>query len=235
MCTAAALLVFLIPWTVRNYVQFGIFAPIGYGSGNARLLGTYQGEGYPDDAQLDFETNVDKVWRERFDEYLDDNGYITDPKMQRYLYLELDGMKADHRLSVWKQNDMRSFLKSYLYLKPRMMMRGVFYWKEIFGVSIYPMLTLRNFGIKVFFAAVFLSLLTKRCRAESLFLALIYMMTVYVFSMGFVFERYSEFIMPVRYAVFGMGLGALFELAGRLVGRIKTSLRLTDTGKNQQG
>lgn len=57
---ACALLCFMIPWSIRNYIQFQAFIPLTYGSGNPKLLGTYQGEGYPADETLDYETNVEQ-------------------------------------------------------------------------------------------------------------------------------------------------------------------------------
>ena len=39
---ACALLCFMIPWSIRNYIQFQAFIPLTYGSGNPKLLGTYQ-------------------------------------------------------------------------------------------------------------------------------------------------------------------------------------------------
>lgn len=48
-----ALLAFMLPWSVRNYKQFRAFIPTTYGIGNPLLLGTYQGEGYPTDEEVD--------------------------------------------------------------------------------------------------------------------------------------------------------------------------------------
>ena len=58
-----ALLVFVIPWSVRNYRIFHQFIPITNGAANPTLLGTYQGATAPADDELDYETNVYAVIR----------------------------------------------------------------------------------------------------------------------------------------------------------------------------
>ena len=99
---ACLVLCFLVPWTVRNYVQFHAFVPLTYGAGNPTLLGTYQGYGYPADEELDYASNVDEPFRETYAAYFDENGEIPE-RYQKYLSLQHDGMKASYRLEEWAQ------------------------------------------------------------------------------------------------------------------------------------
>ncbi len=47
LISVLVLFVVLGPWWARNYIQFDKFIPLTAGAGNPLLLGTYQGEGYP--------------------------------------------------------------------------------------------------------------------------------------------------------------------------------------------
>lgn len=40
------------------------------------MLGTYQGEQYPSDDELDYETNVEQVAKEKYADYYDENGEV---------------------------------------------------------------------------------------------------------------------------------------------------------------
>lgn len=73
---AGIVLCFVVPWSIRNYVQFHAFVPLTYGAGNPTLLGTYQGEGFPSDDILDYETNVERVAEEKYADYYDDAGKV---------------------------------------------------------------------------------------------------------------------------------------------------------------
>lgn len=47
------LFLFIIPWSIRNYIHFDTFIPLTYGSGNPTLLGTYQGINFPPENTID--------------------------------------------------------------------------------------------------------------------------------------------------------------------------------------
>lgn len=106
---ALVVLAFIVPWSVRNYIRFDHFIPLTYGAGNPKLLGSYQGDKAPLDEELDYQTNVyDKMPAEMKKYYADDgtlrpeyegDGWYED-YMAAYYALELDGMKADYRISV---------------------------------------------------------------------------------------------------------------------------------------
>lgn len=88
-------------------------------------MGTYQGEGYPSDDTLDYETNVDKVVEKEFADYYGENGEVL-PQYQRYVSLQKDGIKASYRQQVWWDTDCKNMLYSYGVIKPYMMIESVF-------------------------------------------------------------------------------------------------------------
>ena len=212
---ACALLCFMIPWSIRNYIQFQAFIPLTYGSGNPKLLGTYQGEGYPADETLDYETNVEQVAAERFAKYYDENGEVKKPQYLRYLSLEKDGIKADYRISQWLARDPKSFMKSYLVLKPLEMVQSVFYWKQVLFFPKSILLALRKVDLLLCTVSVLLSLALKKRRPEMLFLAAFYWCNIYIYAMTYSFDRYAESLSPVRFLIIGIGLCLIFDALWR--------------------
>ena len=114
-----AFLLFVIPWSLRNYRCFDAFIPLTYGAGNPLLLGTYQGEGYPEDDVLDYESNVHEVMHERYaarykvpeprdtDDYytsrFDPDGEVRDLRYAQYLSLTADGVMVEAKPALASQ------------------------------------------------------------------------------------------------------------------------------------
>ena len=208
-CTAAALLLFIVPWTVRNYHYFDTFVPLTYGAGNGVLQGTYQGRGYPADEELDYETNVEQVFRERYASYLDEEGNAKDPVQQQYLILEKDSVKAEYRQRVWADTHPFLLLLSYLVIKPLAMPIKVFYWAEVLGVSIQPLLALRFVDLLFCCLTFVLAFVYKKHRAEIGCLAAIYWVNIYLISFSLSCDRYAETLMSLRYIIVGIGISIL--------------------------
>lgn len=205
LCLAAALLVFVIPWSVRNYRVFGEFIPITNGAANPTLLGTYQGEGAPADDELDYETNVYSVIRERYPEYYDENGELKDPANGEKMSEKIDALKAEYRLKEWFRRDPLGLLYAYLISKPACMLNWVWCWLP--NPSLYYAL---EFISKLNFAFCVLSFVLafamKRSRRTMLFLALTYWVNIYIIALSFASERYSAMFMPYRYMICALGL-----------------------------
>lgn len=204
-----AMLVLIAPWTARNNGQFGEFVPLTYGAGNPLLLGTYQGYGYPDDAELDLETNVEQVWRETYADELDDSGKVLDPRQEQRLTLEKDRIHAEYRMEVWWDTNPLSMVLSYLLIKPAAMVIKAFYWVELFGVPRWAIEAVRLGDFVLCCAAVILALRRREHRAELGFLAITYWGFIYAMSMAYSFSRYGETIMCLRYIMVGIGLSLL--------------------------
>lgn len=211
-----ALLCFLVPWTIRNYLHFHDFLPLGYGVGNPMLLGTYQGYGYPADEELDYETHVDAVVREKYADYYGPEGAPL-PQYDRYVRRQADAVKANYRKTVWRENDPVSYYVSYLILKPLKMMDSVFYWYALWGIPNRVWRWIQRISLGLCLLGLLASIRTKRARKEMLFLAAVYFGYVWISCVAFAFDRYNMDILPFQLVLLGLSLWNLGEL-GRQAG-----------------
>ena len=215
---ACLVLCFLVPWAVRNYVQFRAFVPLTYGAGNPTLLGTYQGYGYPADEELDYASNVDEPFRETYAAYFDENGEIPE-RYQKYLSLQHDGMKASYRLEEWASRDLKSLIVSYGFLKPLEIVRGTFYWVRVFNIPGTWVQEAQDLNLLLCALAAAASLLFRKHRAQCLYLIILYGGNVYIYAMTYAFGRYSIGLMPMRCILVGLGASALVGGTRRLLNR----------------
>lgn len=208
---ACALLCFLVPWTIRNYLQFDAFIPLTYGAGNPMLLGTYQGWDYPYDDYLDYESNVDDVVKETYAKYYNADGTIPE-KYQGYLALQSDGIKAKYRLQVWHEEHPRRLAVSYLVLKPFQMANDTFYWERVFHIPATAVYGIQYVDMALCIAVVIGMFFSKKSRWELLFLIILYWSNLYLYAMAFAFGRYNMSLMPARFILIGIGLSLLAGL-----------------------
>ena len=207
---ACAVLCFIIPWSVRNYIQFNAFIPLTYGAGNPTLLGTYQGRGYPYDENLDYQTNVMDVLEEEYAEYYDEDGNVK-PEYVRYVALQRDGIKSSYRQREWIKRDIRGFLYSLLVQKPQQIMNSIYYMKPILNIESDLLYKLPYVEIFLCIASVVASLILKKCRGPILYVLAIYVGNVYIYATTFAFNRYNASLVYLRYIAIGIGL-SLFLL-----------------------
>lgn len=217
---ALAMLCFFVPWTIRNAVQFKAFLPVGFGAGNPVLLGTYQGVGYPADEELDYEANVDAVMAGRAEKYLDETGSVP-YRYQKYLSLEADAVKAGYRQKEWLRRDPAGFFVSYLVLKPWEMMKGVFYWGQVWELPHNALKAMQKLLLGVCALALVTVLFRRKNRPQLLFLAAAYLGNILFFSLGFALDRYNIGVMPALCVLFGIGLESLAAAAGRIARRLR--------------
>lgn len=205
------LMAFIVPWTIRNYKIYDAFIPLTYGAGNPVLLGTYQGQGYPEDEDLDYQTHVYDKAQPIFDKYANEDGTI-DPHLERYVWLEIDSMKADYRKGLWWKTDPGSMLKSYLVDKPLSLMFSFsFYWDEIIDGARDFCIATRKLDLPITLLGLLVALVRRQRIAELVFIMVFYMANVYLYSMTFAFDRYAQTLYPLRYLALGLALGVLFE------------------------
>lgn len=209
-----ALLAFMLPWSVRNYKQFRAFIPTTYGIGNPLLLGTYQGEGYPTDEEVD-RAPFDKKVREEHAFLKDKDGKFS-AKHQRYLELLTDEKLARGRMVYWWKHDRDSMLKSYLWLKPKSMLFDTFYWDEVIPKTKYPIIHLRQIDFTLAMAAAVAVLLAKKTVAETYFMLFAYWVQVYMYAYAYVFDRYAQTLLPYRYVAIGFLIPAAVDIIRRL-------------------
>ncbi|CEN26687.1 ArnT family glycosyltransferase [Paraclostridium sordellii] len=206
------LMIFIVPWSIRNYSIYHKFIPLTYGAGNPKLLGTYQGIGYPLDENLNYKENVDDIIKEKYNNYYDQNGKIQDPIMKKYISLEADGVKAKYRLKEWWKSNPASLIYSYVVIKPMNMVKSVFYWDEIFGINKILIENINFIEWIVCILGVFTSTMLRKNIKEMLLLAMVYSGNIFVYAMTFSFDRYAATLAPMRFISIGIGLGLIFKL-----------------------
>ncbi|MEG1132373.1 MAG: hypothetical protein RSD77_08635 [Romboutsia sp.] len=206
------LMIFIVPWSIRNYNIYHKFIPLTYGAGNPKLLGTYQGIGYPLDENLDYKKNVDDIIKEKYDSYYDKSGEIKDPIMKKYIILEADGVKAKYRLKEWWKSNPASLIYSYVVIKPMDMVKSVFYWDEVFGVNKILLENINFIEWIVCILGIFTSIMLRKNIHEMLFLMIVYVGNIFVYAMTFSFDRYAATLAPMRFISIGIGIGLIFKL-----------------------
>lgn len=193
------LLVFLVPWTIRNYQLFGAFIPLTYGTGNPLLLGTYQGEGYPPETVPSAEQAAEL------------KKYADTPYLWRYHKLELDGELARERMKLWWDMNPAAMLKSYLLAKPKIMLTSSFYWREFRYFPRSLNVTLRKVDLTLAVLGLLALLFTKRLRQETLFVLANYLFQVGLYCWTFAFDRYAQTLYFMRFVLLGWGLYAILN------------------------
>ena len=209
-----ALLAFMLPWSVRNYKQFRAFIPTTYGIGNPLLLGTYQGEGYPSDEEVDRKPFTEEVRKEHA--YLKNKDGKFSAKYRSYLGLLTDEKLARARMVYWWKHDRDSMLKSYLWLKPKNMLFETFYWDEVIPKTKYPIIHLRHVDFNLAMAAAVVVLFAKKTVAETYFVLFAYWVQVYMYAYAYVFDRYAQTLLPYRYVAIGFLIPAAVEIIRRI-------------------
>lgn len=207
---SGVVLCFVIPWSIRNYINFKSFIPLTSGAGNPTLLGTYQGINYPADENLDYTLNVEQAIKEKYSKYYDKNGNII-PKYEKYIVLKKDGLKADYRKSVWKKTDLKSMIYSYLIIKPRDMIASIFYWKEVFNIDYNFLQYISYFEIAFCVFSVAASLVLKKYRAPIIYASTVYIVNILIYSMTFSFDRYNASLISLRHIVLGLGVSLFLQ------------------------
>lgn len=215
---AGIVLCFIVPWSVRNYVQFHAFIPLTYGAGNPTLLGTYQGIGFPLDEQLDYETNVERVVREKYAACYQENGE-AEPRYARYIARRADSVKAAYRQKAWAKAHWKSMIYSYLILKPKMMVESPFYWDTVLGVEARQVNQLHTLDACLCIMALAATLILRKLRAPALFVAGVYLANIYIYAITFAFSRYNASLMSLRFILIGLGAGAAAEFASSRTAR----------------
>lgn len=204
------LLVFLIPWIIRNYIVFNKFIPLTYGTGNPLLMGTYQGYNYPEDNEEEYNKVIEENASEEMKSYI--NGTATDKLYKRgYYSLEKDGLIANYRMKKWWHDDKASMIKSYLVYKPYIIVYNSFLWEPVFGITKTDILPLRRVDIVLTAICGLIALIEKKYRKEVLFLGFNYVFQVLVYSYTFAFDRYGQTLIFLRFIVIGIGLQIIYD------------------------
>lgn len=205
LCLTAAMLVFVVPWSIRNYRIFGEFIPVTSGSSNPTMLGTYQGESAPADESLDYESNVYSVVREEFPDWFDENGNLKEAEGKEKVADRMERLKTRYRLKVWFERDPKGMLWTYLASKPACMLNWVWIWLP--SPKLYNVLRLfSQINLAACALTALYSLFARKMWSMVLWLGTTYVMNIYLIALSFASERYAAMFMPLRYIIAAIGL-----------------------------
>ena len=203
---AVLVIALMSPWWIRNYHDFHHFVPLTDGTGNPLLLGTYQGEGYP--SQVSMNQLLAKIEA--------DNPQVLPPYAHEEAWMNLQKQAAIDRMKQWWETNPGSFIDSYAYLKPIKLWQDPFYWIRIFKVHRETMRTIQPYLVWSGIVGFFLALLRKP-RAETVLFLLTLLYYTALYSVYFVFGRYSEPLMPFIFLGVGAGLSTVVAAVTGLV------------------
>ncbi|MBQ3210205.1 MAG: hypothetical protein IJB09_01750 [Oscillospiraceae bacterium] len=212
---ALTMLIFVIPWSIRNYRIFDRFIPITAGTANPGLKGTYQGEGAPSDESLDYETNVYAPIREKYADYYNEDGTLKNENYMENINLDTDRLQKEYRLREWFKSDPFDLFWSYFVSKPACMINWVWFWLPLENVyKLCRLLSQVNMVLCI--VSVVLSLIMKKKRAIALFLAITYSVNLYIIAMSFASERYAAMFLPYRYMLAAVAIYLMVQLFSKL-------------------
>ena len=131
--------------------------------------------------------------------------------MKKYYSLEKDGIKAKYRMNAWWKKDKISMLKSYLIWKPLVMIDNYFYWKEVLGISESFLNIFTKIELVLFILSCLLVIINKKKSKDLLFLLLISISQIALYSYTYAFSRYAISLFFIRYIIIGMGISVIAE------------------------
>ncbi len=116
------ILLFMMPWWIRNYQAVGEFLPFTGNQGDTKLLGTFQGFGYPNEDPNEISKMLNQ--KERNGEY-----------EHRYFQFKEKGEIANQRISEWIKEEPYKFAYTFLIYKPYKIISDPYYPRKIFDIK----------------------------------------------------------------------------------------------------
>ena len=192
------MLLILGPWWARNYVQFGDFIPLTGGGGNPLLLGTYQGAGI----------NYGKP-------YLETVQVVRDqyPLKGQYAHINLQIQNdiAKERINIWWADDKKSFLESYLKIKPIIQWKTQFYWIEIYDISKSLIQNIHQHIVNLSIFSILLLVFMRHRWREYVLIVSIVVYNLILNSIYFAFPRYNQPLMFILFIVLSTAIFVLYQ------------------------
>jgi hypothetical protein len=204
---ACVAIVFLMsPWWIRNATTFHRFVPLTDGTGNPLLLGTYQGHDYPNERTVDQELA----------QILQEHPELRPQYMHEQAWMNAQKELAITRMKTWYHDNPSAFINSYAVVKPGLLWGDPFYWLTIFKVQDYTLKAVQAYLVWAGMIGYLIAmLLGRRSKRESFFILLMFLYYTVLYSIYFVFGRYSEPMMPI--VMMGIGAG-IYAILSRLFG-----------------
>lgn len=210
MVAVALIVVLLCPWWVRNEMTFHKFVPLTSGTGNPLLLGTFQGHGFPAPGTADIEI---------------ENLKIAHPELRPTANHEQPWMKlqtdvAIQRIKQWYHDDPSSFIDSYVHVKPMRLWTDPFYPIHILGIKAALVKAVQPILVVAGLLGYLIALIGRRKRGWEILLMLVtFLYYTALYSIYFVYGRYSEPLMPFVMMGIPAGVATLWQGAKRVVER----------------
>lgn len=120
ICAAFIVIVFLTPWTIRNYYIAGDLIPLSGNQGDTLLLGSFDGENVPAGTYAESVAQIKE------------NTDIQHP----YDEFKARGELGAARLAQWKRENPESYYRSTYFEKPYKLLRSLYYPIEVFDISV---------------------------------------------------------------------------------------------------
>ena len=208
------LLIFFIPWIIRNYIVFTDFIPFTYGIGNPLLRGTYQGVGFPKDSEINYETEVRLKLPSKIINGLNEG---KNSSISSYYGMHYDEAKAKYRIIKWWKQNKYSFIKSYLFLKPLLMIKSSFLWTTILGVNKTDFVGWRIAEFILFIISFILCVINKKTRINALLLFIVFFILLGSYSCAFAFDRYIQTAFFIEFVMIGCGCAIAYNFFTLLI------------------
>lgn len=210
---------FLSPWWIRNYKTIGEFIPFTGNQGDTLLLGTFQGENYPEG---EFNEILEEI-NEKTNNQITNLGY-----WHPYLKNKEEGIVAKDRMKIWFKESPKDFVYSNFIYKPVHSLGRYYYPIEIFNINfkyINKIIKIEYFLCILGFLSTIFNVKKKK---EQFFMSfgviLGIFLIVYTGSFYFSFARYAvTFIIVIK--LFGaLGLYNLCRYIYKFVIKFKSRL-----------
>lgn len=183
---------FMAPWWIRNYQIVGEFLPFTGNQGDTKLLGSFQGIGYPK------EPNIDDITK-----YLNNKNNNGEYK-HRYFQFKEKGEIANARIKEWFNSNPKGFFYSFLIYKPIKILSEPFYDIKLFDINKSIVKGMQVLLVLLSGIGVLVGLFKLR-RKSNLFsillILLIVVYFVYLNALYFAHPRYSAYIMPFIFII----------------------------------
>ncbi len=208
------LAVLIVPWSIRNARVFHDFIPLTYTTGDVIYEGSYVGEGVPSDdeflAVYENDDPVEELLQTKPYLFDADGNPIDDSALQYISHLGKE-YYGKGRMRLWFRLRPMDFLKTQLYLKPKSLLNDVWYWDQVFGVSLNAAVRVRQINLLFCLLAGLLSILRKKLILPVWFLGITYVVNLYIVASALPVDRYGQACMPYRLILGAIGVYLLAD------------------------
>lgn len=173
----AILLVFLVPWWVRNYEHFNKFIPLTFATGNPMLQGTY----------INYEKNPEE------EKLIDYSKFEYSPDRDEIVNNQVELDIAKERLSVLVPRNPKGYLYWYTVGKTVEQWKQPFIWQAPFGMSMPLVIGIHLAVVFAFVLSLFVVIFCKRSVNRFFIFSIIF----YFNAVHLPFYAFSRYIYPV--------------------------------------